>query len=408
MRPFLLLLLCAPVITGAGCAARAKPAPLATPAVKTAVARTGTLSPRITLSGIIAPHQNVALTSSLSEPAAAVYVHEGDRVYAGEVLAQLDVSDLEANLKSAELGAEQAKAHIAQTDYQGRLAIDQGGSGLSQAKASLAQAQEKLRLDSLTQQRDRQLFARGYVAQNQIDSDATLVQNDRAAVVSAQAGVQSAQANVGANGASMSAPGLQSANAAEARAAYASSVAQAQQLQVQIAKGTIRSPVDGMVINRNLNPGEYPGTRQIFTVQELSTVYAMLNASSDQVLRVRAGSPAIVHAGNLNERTMPGVVEAVLGQAQPGSTNFMVKVRVPNSQYALLAGMVVSADLALPAVSGTVIPAAAFADDTHQSVRVAGSDGAVRLVSVRDVGGNGVQSVVQGVRPGERVIVGSE
>ncbi len=85
------------------------------------------------------------------------------------------------------------------------------------------------------------------------------------------------------------------AAAAEARAAHATvqqAQASVQQLQVSIAKARIVSPVNGVVVNRNLNPGEYPNGRTLFTIQQLDHVYAALNASSADTFadpRRRAG-----------------------------------------------------------------------------------------------------------------------
>ena len=62
-----------------------------------------------------------------------------------------------------------------------------------------------------------------------------------------------------ANGSSLSAPGLQQSSVAQAKAQEEVALAQAQQIRVSISKATIISPIDGVVVNRNLNPGEYPG-----------------------------------------------------------------------------------------------------------------------------------------------------
>ncbi len=63
---------------------------------------------------------------------------------------------------------------------------------------------------------------------------------------------------------------------------------------MQIAKATITSPIDGVVVNRNINPGEYPGNREIFTLQQVDPIYAVLHASSEQVAahRQRRGGDA--------------------------------------------------------------------------------------------------------------------
>src|ERR1700738_1853751 len=86
-------------VSATACARRPAPAPKPAAAVVPVVTvQQGTVSPRTVLSGIIAPLQNVGITSSLAEPADAVYVNEGDRVSRGQQLALLDTADLRAQL----------------------------------------------------------------------------------------------------------------------------------------------------------------------------------------------------------------------------------------------------------------------------------------------------------------------
>ncbi|MBV9276652.1 MAG: efflux RND transporter periplasmic adaptor subunit [Candidatus Eremiobacteraeota bacterium] len=402
MRP-VTILLCGALI---GCAAHARVADQPTPAAaRTAIVQFGELAPTVTLAGIIAPLQNVGISSSLQEPAAGVYVHEGQYVSAGTVLAELDVSDLRANLVSAERSAAEANAKVSQTGYQSTLALSQGTSDFVNARAQLQQARQHLTYDQTTLQRNQSLLKQGYVPQQTVDQMQTQVLTDESQVRAAEAALRNAAVNVKVNGTPEQ--GLQASNVEASRAAAASAQAQAQQLEVQIAKGTIVSPIDGVVINRNLNPGEYPGSRQIFTIQQTNAVYAMLNASSDEVFRIQPHRRATIHIGSLGNVTTTGVVEAVLGQAQPGSTNFVVKVRIPNPQRRLQSGMVVSADLPLPAQSGLIVPMAAFTDDSHTAVRTIDSSGDVRQVNVRAIADDGRRAIVDGLKAGARVVIGT-
>src|SRR5665213_2636842 len=331
----------------AGCAhrgggGRARSASSPNP-VPTAAARATTVHATSSISGVIAPLQNVAITSQLVEAAASVNVNEGDRVRAGEVIAQLDTADLQAQLAQAQATVEtdirsaaSADAKVTQSRYTQRLNIGQSGDQTRAAAAALAQAQQTLNNDNLNLTRDKQLLASGYIAQSQYDQQATLVANDRAAVRTAQANLQSARTNEAVNGTQN--VGLQAANVqsvlAEANAAHATigqAQAQVRQLQTQIAKATIHSPVDGVVVNRNLNPGEYPGGRTIFTVQQLDHVYAELNASSTDTFAIPVGAPVTLSVAGRATRTYNGTVVAVLGQVTPGSTNFTVKVLVANA-----------------------------------------------------------------------------
>ena len=113
-------------------------------------------------------------------------------------------------------------------------------------------------------------------------------------------------------------------------------MAQADQVRVQIAKAAIVSPIDGVVVNRNINPGEYPGNREIFTLQQVNPIYAVLHASSEEVSSVETGSLATVTAPDLTGmQRFSGRVTGVLNQINPGSTDFQVKVLLQNPQQRL-------------------------------------------------------------------------
>lgn len=386
------------------CAHQTQPAAGSSPApLRTARVTQGGIRPAVTLSGFIAPYQNVTISSTTQEPADMVFVNEGDYVHAGQVLAQLNTADLRANYNAALRNADDSQSRVSQTRDQGQLNIEQGKSALTTAQTQLTQAQQRLSLAQTTMRRDQQLYAQGYLARAQLDNDTTEYQNDQQAVSSAQAAVQNATATVRVNGDSST--GLQQENLVSANAAAASARAQASQIAVQIAKATIVSPVDGIVVNRNLNPGQYPGSAVLFTVQQIDTVYAMLNASSDQVFLIRPGAAADVTIGTLHQQHLHGVVEAVLGQPQPGGTNFVVKVRIANPTRLLQSGMIASAQISLPNVYGPMIPSGAFLDAAHDAVRTQGNDGTTRVVPVRAVAEDGSHSIVQGLPPNARVVL---
>ncbi|HUN29636.1 MAG TPA: efflux RND transporter periplasmic adaptor subunit [Alphaproteobacteria bacterium] len=367
------------------------PAPPAPPYVETTLAQTGTIAPSSAMSGLIAPYENVAIQSTLSEPADSVNVQEGDHVTKGEVLAQLDTADLQAQLQSDLATAQSDAANTAHTVYSGNESIAQGSQSLNSATANLARDQRILA-------RDEQLFRQGYVSQQQYEADQATVRDDTAAV-------QSAQATVQANGSNLNAPGLQQSSVAQAKAQEAVALAQAQQIRVSISKATITSPIDGVVVNRNLNPGEYPGTRQIFTLQQISPIYAILRGSTDQIAGIHAGASATIQTdGATGSRKFTGTVVGVLNEIQPGSTQFQVKIVLPNPRESLRPGMAVSGGVALPVVRGVVVPTTAFTDDNHDAVQIVQTDDTAKTIAVTEVASDGTHSVVTGVNPGTRVL----
>ncbi len=408
------------VVTGCGQRGGRRARTAQSPApVPTSAAKLTTVRGSATISGVIAPLQNVAISNSLVEPTDSVYVNEGDRVRKGQVLALLDTADLQANLQQAQSTvvtnqrtAASALAKVDQTRYQAQLAIGQGSDQVSVARAALAQANQTLAQARVDLQRDRSLISNGYISQQAVDLQSTAVDNDAAQARSAEASLRSAITNEQVNGGGGS--GLQAANVAsavaDARAAQAEiqqARAQVQQFQAQIAKATVTSPVDGVIVNRNLNPGEYPGSRTIFTVQELSSVYAELNASSGDVFSIPVGAPVSLSVPSNPSHTYSGKVVAVLGQVAPGSTNFTVKVLLANPDQTLQSGLPVTGTASLPAVHGVGIPTTAFLDDTHTTVMIADEqlvDVVAKAVHVKEIASDGTTSIVTGLRTGQSVV----
>jgi RND family efflux transporter MFP subunit len=269
----------------------------------------------------------------------------------------------------------------------------------------LAQAQKTLATDQTNLTRDQMLTGNGYIAQQLVDQQAALVANDQQSVRNLQASLTTAQALLTANG-TMS-RGLPASIIQQGRADIATSLAQAAQIEAQIVRATIYSPTDGVVVNRNLNTGEYPGTRQIFTIQQLDPVYAVLSASGMQIGSIRRGAAVKITSANQPTHSYPGTVVAILGQVNPGSTNFIVKARLENPDWRLSpvlnSGTVVSATITLRPIRGIGVPATALLTDAHDSVMVV-SNGTTRTVAVHELGSNGTTSIVTGLSPGALVV----
>ncbi len=395
------------LLSTAACARPEKPGP-PPPYVQTAVATYGAVNPSEHLAGIIAPYENVAIQSSLSEPADAVYVQEGDEVRAGQVLARLDTADLEAQMDADLATANSNQANTQHAVYQGSLSIAQGVDTVRADRAAVAQAQQTLENDRRNLSRDQNLLAQGYISQQSVDAQATLARNDQQTLDSASAALSAAASNVQANG-SLSGGGLQSAAVAQSAAQEKVALAQAQQVRVQIGKATILSPIDGVVVNRNLNPGEYPGNRELFTLQQVNPIYAVLHASGEQIARIQTGAPATIATADAGiAARVSGRVAGVLNEINPGSTDFQVKVVLANPQQRLRPGMAVQGTIAVSPLRGVRIPETAFTDDNHDAVVTVLADDTVKTVKVAETGGDGTTSVVTGIAPGTRVVANGQ
>ena len=403
-RRLLVVCVASALVTGCGHSQR-PPRQTGNAVVPVVTAAYGTVSPKTTMSGTIAPLQNVGITSTLLEPADEVNVQEGDTVREGELLAQLDTADLRAQLAADIASAQSSRAKETQTYDQAGLTIVQNSNTVNAARAAVRQAQVTLTNDQLTLRRDAALLKSGYIAQSQYDLQATTVKNDQQAVQSAQVTLQNDISQVRTNGTTST--GLQGANVASAQADVQTALAQADQIRVQISKAAIISPINGVVVNRNMNPGEFPGTRTIFTLQETDRVYAVLNGAGSQVVGVRNGSPVDVTSDLLPNKHARGTVVGVLNAVQPGSTNFVLKVLLDNRRGLLRPGMVVSGTASMPSASGIRIPSTAFLDTTNSSVQVV-RDQEAETVHVTMLAQDAKNAIVIGLPAGSVVIANGQ
>jgi RND family efflux transporter MFP subunit len=386
------------------CGQQQRPAPQASAAAVPVIrAQVGTVHPHAALSGVIAPLQNVGITSTLIEPADAVYVREGDTVHRGELLALLDTADLRAQLAQFRATVNSNQAIAAHTYDLAGLTIVQNTNTVNQARAAVMQAQQTLATDTVNLNRFADLLKNGYVPQQQYDAQATLVKNDQQSVRSMQVTLQNDLQQVSANGTTST--GLQGSQVVAARATTAISQAQADQIRVAISKARIVSPIDGVVVNRFLNPGEFPGTRQIFTLQQVNSVYAVLNGSAAQIRGLHAGATATVTASSLPGRNYTGTVAGILNAVNPGSTNFIVKVELANADGNLRPGIPVFGTATLPSASGVRIPETAFLDTTNSTIQVVNSAGLVATSKVTMLAADGTNAIVTGLPLGAAVVV---
>jgi multidrug efflux pump subunit AcrA (membrane-fusion protein) len=393
------LLLCAGCGSSkADAAAKASPAPLHVDTVKAA---NGTLHATLQIAGVVTPLRQVGIAADLTEPIGDVLVQEGETVHAGQPLAHLLTDDLEAQLASSERVVAEDVARYSQAAYQTNATTAQDDAAVRSAQDNLRQARVSLAGAMTDLKRYETLESSGYLAPATVDQQRTTVASDTAAVNTAQSALNQALANAQSNGRG-DGPGSQQSSLQASRAAADAAQASVEQLHRQLARATIVSPIDGVVDAVNANPGEYPSGRQLFTIEQISSVYAVLPSSTAQVVQVRTGAPAtIVAAGST--RKDAGNVVAVLDALQPGTTNFTVKVLVPNADGHLHPGMPVSATVSLPAVNGILIPFTAFIDDMKSSVYVV-NDGTVATKAVQDVKDDGKNAVVTGLTAGTVVV----
>ncbi len=313
-----------------------------------------TLTQTVTASGTVTPQNEVTVGTQVSGTISALYVDYNSKVKKGQVLARIDTSTLQAQLAQSQAGLSQAQA---QEEAQANAAAAQQAA-IPGAAAAVAKAQSALKLAQTTLTRDRALFAQGYLAASQ-------VQTDQDAVVSAQAAVQTAQSQATQANATASGSGYSTQAAQAAIAAQAASV---QQNQLNVQRAVITSPVDGTVIDREISVGQTVAaslqTPTLFTIaQNLNKMQVSIAVGEPDIGSVKAGQSVDFTVLAYPNRTYHGTVTQV--RDNPVTTSnvvtYTVITSVNNPDGSLLPGMTANATIQVAsAPNALVVPAQAL------------------------------------------------
>ncbi len=280
--------------------------------------------------GTVNPVDQVLVGSQVSGTIATLNVDYNSRVTKGEVLATLDPTTFQAAVgqSSANLAAAQSSAAATRSAVaQAQAAVQTAAATLAQAQASLRTAQANagkadatLALANLTVQRDASLLQQGFIPQNQMDADRTAAETAASDVRATQAAVQAAQAAERA-----SASQLQSARAqvttAQAQASasqhqVAAVAAQLQQAQYNLSRTVITSPIDGVVMARNVSVGQTVAasfqTPTLFTLAtNLTDMEVDTSVDEADVGSVAVGEEAQITVTAFPNVTFSGTVQQV-------------------------------------------------------------------------------------------------
>lgn len=324
--------------------------------VEAAPAQRRDIATYLTLDGQVAPLQDSTLSFQQSGPVQTVYVHQGDRVTAGQLLAKIDDSTLRAQLAQVEAQIAQANSQAQSSAMNVPITQQQTSQAVQSAKAALASAQ-------LTYNQNAQLFKQGYVSQSALETS-------RAAYVAAQAQYQTAIANQGNTG-------VQGANAAAAREAVHAAQAQANVLRTQISQTSLYAPFNGVVTARLMDPGAMaqPGTPAL-RVDQIDTVWVNINVPDENLAYVHAGTPVTFTASQLGSRTFTGRVSTVNAVPTQGTLSYQAQIRQSNPDDSLRGGMLVSATIEKARHNNAiVVPRQAVAQtDQGSNVFIVGPD----------------------------------
>jgi HlyD family secretion protein len=292
-------------------------------------------------------------------------VDEGSVVKKGDLIAELDPTELEANLAAAKANVASLEAQVRESHHNYTWTNDQTDASLNQAKAvltstraQLEQAQAQLWRDQTDFDREQKLFDEGVAsAQDRDHADATLraskanVQSLQDSVKAQEAALNVAQANRKQVDVRQSEIATMIAQLEQARATEA-------QVATQLGYTKIYSPLDGIVSVRVAKQGEVVQQGSpIVVIVDVDHLWVRADVEETYINNVSFGQSLRVElpSGNSLEGTVffKGVENDFATQRDVSRTKrdiktFAIKVAIPNPERKLFTGMTATVLLPTP------------------------------------------------------------
>jgi len=292
----------------------------------------------------------------------------GDHVHAGQTLAEIDVPEIEEQVRQA------------------RATLDQARASVDEAQANLEQGQSDLELAKLSSDRWNSLVGKGAVSKQENDQYQTQYRSKIAGVRALEKAVAGQRNAV---------------TAAEANLA---------RLEKLRGYRLVTAPFDGVITMRNVDTGALvnAGSTLLYRIAQSDRLRIYLNVPQSYSSSVRPGQTAIVTVSNLPGRQFKGQVARTSNSLDPATRTLLTEVQLDNRAGVLEPGMYADVDLASKRPSPPlVIPAnALMMRDNGSEVAVVTSNDIVQFKKIqvdRDYGDR--LDVTGGLDDGDTVVV---
>jgi HlyD family secretion protein len=366
--------------------AEAKPV---VPVQLTTVAR-GSIQRIVSADGVLFPRTQSSVMPKISAPVRTFRVNRGDHVRQGQVLALLENKDLAAAAADSRGSVEQAQAQY--TTVAGATVPEE----VTKAQQDVQAAQQALDAARKLYESRQQLLKEGAIARKLVD-DANV------AFVQAQSQFNIAQEHL---------KSVQNVNRQQdvksAQGQLDSAKAKQEGAQAQLSYSEIRSPIDGVVADRGLYPGEMAAAGSpLLVIVDISRVIARANVPVAQAAFLKVGNAATITQTDANIQ-VPGKITVVSPAVDPSTTTVQVWVEAANPGERLRSGVTVKINAVAQTINDTtIIPQAALLPSAEGDtvVMVVGSDMIAHERKVEiGVKQDDKAQILAGLKPGEQVV----
>jgi HlyD family secretion protein len=351
----------------------------------------GDLARSVVATGKIEPLVKVEVKSKASGIVEKILADYGDHVKAGQVLVELDKEQLQARVAEAQanLQAAQAAVESAQATYE-RNKVDAEGPDLPFLKS--------------TAERDRKLAADGLVSASILDDGEKAYQLGLNKQMSAQRYLAVSRAEI-----------------ARTKAQVAQMQAALDSAEEDLRNSTIVSPMDGLVLSRDVEVGDAVSSililgsqaTLVMTLGDVSEVYVKGKVDEADISKVYLGQRARIVVESLKDKKFEGKVTKIspMGVEKDNVTTFEVKVSIQNPTGELKANMTANAEIILEEKQNVLqLPEAAvvYDKDRHAFVETPapGSKTGRQKLPVKLGISNGVKTeLISGLKEGQQVVL---
>jgi HlyD family secretion protein len=367
--------------------------------VQTATVRRGALVATVNAAGNVLSPEEANLSFQTSGRVAKVHVQVGDTVKKGQVLMELDTTDLELSLKTAKANLASSQANLEQVKANLQFALRNAQSNLESSKAALEAAKSKNaqnpnQIIVAKAQLDKAEVAlrQAQSAYNQIAWRGDVGMTPQAAELQrATIDYQSALANYQMTLATINDSALKAAQAQYERDVVALEQAQrnldtqlrtaqanverdqiaVEQAQRNIERARIVAPFDGVVAAVNFSVGDTAGTATAVIVVDLSMLQVKVNIAEIDIAKIKVGQTAQVTLDALVGKTYNATISAISPAATitQGVVNYPVIAIVDNTDGAIKPGMTANLSITVDRRDNVLlVPARAVRSQGNQRI----------------------------------------
>ena len=358
---------------------------------KLAKVEKGDLAKSVVATGKVTPITKVEVKSKASGIVKKLLVDYGDRVKKGQLLAQLDKIEIEAQVEQSKAALEAAQANLksSQADFE-RAKVDAEGPDVPLLKRAY--------------ERNVSMAKDGVVSTSSLEDS----QKNYEMALNKQ-NVSKAQVTV------------LKAKIAQSQAQVAQDQANLKQLEEQLSYTDIISPIDGIVLSRDVQMGDAVSSilvlgssaTLVMTLGDTSEVYVKGKVDESDIGKVYLGQRARIKVESFKDKTFDGKVTKIspMGVEKDNVTTFEVRVSIQNPGGELKAEMTANAEIILEEHKNVLqIPEGSILYDKDKKASVEipnpkGKDGKQKVAVNIGISNGAKTEVLSGLKEGDQVVL---